>query len=278
MSVKYLYYFVYSHLTRGVTVFWSIFFVLFWLAMGAYVFGNQIPEEVKMLPLEVYKEAVLGYTSGWYALSGLISFSAAAVSLVYSYLRSSASVAYVTRFTRLSSKKLTAYNILGSSVFMTILAVVLLLSTYAMFSHSFGSNLAPYSPALVILVGLASGVFFYALSLTLANIMLSTRLIKGLNMISFLPLVLAFLLGYGQTFVNLGYWIVHLSPYNNIMNLLAYAYVGREIPIVYAAPPSETVNLTISTVSLIAWITLLSIIAQATSRWVKFRRIEELMD
>ena len=270
--IRYVAYRLYADLTRGVTLFWSLFFVMFWLAMGAYVFpGDQLvwaPYVVK-----------LGYTASWMALSSLISFSAAAISLAYRKLYASAAVPYVVRYTRLSEGKLVVGDIVAASAFMAILAIVLAIFTYAAFSNSLREDLPPRSPVLVVGIALWAGVFFHLFTAFLANLALSARssITRSVTFISFAPFILAYAFGFGQTFTDVGWAVVHLSPYNNLMNLVYHAYVGGAVPTTYAMPGRETVDLALSAVSLAAWTLAMAALTAYTSRKVRYVRIEELV-
>ncbi len=270
--IRYIAYRLYADLTRGVTLFWSLFFVMFWLAMGAYVFPGG---RLALAPYVVK----LGYTASWMALSSLISFSAAAISLTYRTLYASAAVPYVVRYTRLGEGRLIASDIAAASAFMAILAAVLMAFTYATFSHALKADLPPRAPAILVGVALWAGVFFYLFTAVLANLALTVRssLTRSMTFISFAPLILAYAFGFGQTFADVGWAVVHLSPFNNIMNLMYHAYMGGPVPTTYAMPSRETVDLSLSAVSLAAWTLAMAVLAAYTSRKVRYVRIEELV-
>ncbi len=270
--IRYVAYSLYADLTRGVTLFWSLFFVMFWLAMGAYVFpGDRLvwaPHVVK-----------LGYTASWMALASLISFSAAAISLAYKRLYASAAVPYVVRYTRLSEGKLVAGDVAVAAAFMAVLAVALTAFAYVAFSHSLRADLPPRAPAILVGVALWSGVFFYLFTAVLANLALTVRssLTRSVTFISFAPLILAYAFGFGQTFADVGWAVAHLSPFNNIMNLMYHAYAGGPVPMTYVMPGRETVDLALSVASLAAWTLAMAAMAAYTSRKVRYVRIEELV-
>ncbi len=112
---------------------WGVAFMLFWLVMGAFVFSSSVPAQM-----------ALSYTSSYYGVISLYSFSAIAITISYTLFYGSYALAYSFKYTKLSPFGYFTSLLVASSVMATIMGAIMLFSTYALFSWKFGLSLLPH--------------------------------------------------------------------------------------------------------------------------------------
>ena len=174
--------------------FWGVAFMIFWLVLGAYSFAHGIPNT---------KEALDAYTSSWYSTVALYSLSSLAISIVYSIYYASSSLAYCFRYTKLTPLSYVGTLVGSSSVLGILLSAIILAATFVMFSAKFGFNLTPSDPVGAVLVSALAGVFMMTLAMLLVLIVVNYVGLQSINLVSFVPLLLAFGLGFTQLFSSL---------------------------------------------------------------------------
>ncbi|MEM4535611.1 MAG: hypothetical protein QW764_06180, partial [Desulfurococcaceae archaeon] len=224
--------------------FFSIFFVVFWSFMGAYAFSRNItientrralinagtpPEVVDMVLDEVWSRVVRGYTGGWYATVIVVSFGSTATGLIEVVYYSTIPLRYLSKFSRISSRRILLELIVGSLVILIVSFVMLLAVTTLMFSLRFSQLVLPENPAGLLAAGLAYGLFIYVFSMALGLLVVVLRKPRLLSKITFIPLVLA--IAFSMISVYIGGEVYHYSPFISSMNLIFYYYTAVKPPL-----------------------------------------------
>jgi hypothetical protein len=241
--------------------------MFFWLFLGAFVESNGLPSDA--LPV------LASYTSSWYAVISMFSLSTLGISISFSVIYATYSLAYSFRYTKL--RPLTYLSNLGaaSGIVGVTLGVVMLLSTYALFSYKFGVNLVPASPVLAVFVAALTGVFMYSLGMFLVLLLINFLGLKNESFVSFIPLILAYGFGFTQLYAKLPASLLYASPYNAIQGLMYHAYSVQPVPVQFTAPTGVSLDPFLLGVSLVAWVVLLILVDSAMLRRIKTRDVEE---
>lgn len=252
--------------------FWSIIFVVFWLFMGAYLFSKGIPKDII---------AKTGYTASWYGVAGTFSLAALCVSLCYYFLFITSSLPYIVKYGKISTISFFSQIILGTFLYSSFLAAILIISTYGIFSHAFSSNLLPANPLLAFLIIGVGGIFYYLLAAIIIFILIIIKKVKSIRLVSFFPMMINFALVYLQVFGVANQTIVYASPFNNIYTLTAYAYFGKPMPLKWSGVLTKDlilINPCYSAVILLVWMIILFLIDIYLMRKVKEIPIEEMRE
>ncbi len=255
-----------SMLTSSEILFWSIFFVEFWVAMGVLVFAKYTP------PI---REVQVSMASITYGTLNLLSLSSVAVGIVYSTLYASKSVRYVTKFTRLSPSRYLLENTIGSLVVLLVVSAVLLASSIAAFSWRFGFTLLPHSMLGVAASTLLGALLSYLLGLLIGLALVVLRAPKSASFTSYLPLILGFI-SYVVLWVDFGK-ATYLIPYNCLVAVCYYFYSGHK-PLTgeYIWQGGAPVSVELAAASLIAYILLLAIVNTLLVRRMYGVGVEEI--
>jgi hypothetical protein len=246
---------------------WGVLFMFFWLFLGAFVESNSLPKNALL--------TLSPSTSSWYSVISMFSLSTLGISISFSLIYATHSLAYSFRYTKL--RPMTYLTNLGaaSGIVGVTLGVIMLLSTYALFSYKFGVNLAPANPVLAVIVAAVTGVFMYALGMFLVLLLINFLGLKNESFVSFVPLILAYGFGFTQLYAKLPASLLYASPYNAIQGLMFHAYSGQPIPQEFTASNGLTLEPLTLGVSLVAWIALLILLDSVMLRRIKPREIEE---
>jgi hypothetical protein len=260
-----------TYYTKGILTnrnlwFWGVAFMIFWLVLGAYSFAQGLPRQSNIL---------VPYTASWYGTIALYSLSSLAISIAYSIYYASSSLAYSFRYTKLSPLSYAGTLVGSSSVLGAILSVIMLVSTYGLFSTRFGLRLTPSNPIEAILISALAGIFMMTLAMFLVLIAVNYVGLQNINLVTFVPLILAYGFGFSQLTTPLPPALLYASPYNAIQSLLFQAYSGL-------APPAQLDNASSSLLqwqylfaSLIIWIIMLFLIDSYLLRKIRPRQVEE---
>jgi len=246
---------------------WGVLFMVFWLVIGGFVESTGLPKGDSAV--------ALNYTASWYGIINLFTLSSLGVSIAFSLIYSTHSLAYAFRYTKLKPLSYLANIVASSLIVGVVLSVIMLLLTYAIFSYRFGASAAPVNPALAVPVAALAGVFMYALATMLVLIIINALGLKNQNFVSFIPLLLGYVFGFTQLFVALPNIVIYASPYTAIQDLLYHAYSGEPIPEVLSNPTGTTLSPTYLAVSLVAWTLILLLIDSAMLRRIKPKSVEE---
>ncbi|MEO0097543.1 MAG: hypothetical protein ABIK78_05555 [candidate division WOR-3 bacterium] len=269
-------YYIKSLFLSKETFFWSIIFVVFWLFMGAYLFSKGMPKDVI-----AFYEVKIGYTASWYGAAGTFSLAALCVSLCYYFLFITSSLPYIVKYGKISTISFFSQIILGTFLYSSFLAAILIICTYGIFSHAFSYNLLPANPLLAFLIIGISGIFYYLLAATIIFILILIKKVKSVRLVSFFPMMINFALVYFQIFGVANQVIVYASPFNNIYTLTAYAYFGKPIPLKWGellTKESILIHPRYSMIILLIWIIILFVIDIYLMRSVKEIPIEEMRE
>lgn len=242
---KYLWMNAKSLLTNPYLIFWSIFFIEFWVILWAYVLVGSIPRT---------EESVRSYTALIFGNMVMLSFSGAAISIAESLLHSSRSVRFVTKFTKLSPTKFLSENLLSSIIVFLIIAFIMFISVVLAINARFGMFLLPkqiFGFAFSIVLGV---LFMYLLSLFLNLFIVSIRAPKSAYFIAFLPLMLGFL-SYSAIWIDFGN-AVYASPFNIITSLTYYYFSGIVPPTgnYFVAGGQMLVDVSFAIICMLIWI------------------------
>lgn len=246
---------------------WGVLFMVFWLVLGAFVFANG-----SLLNSE---RAALAYTSSYYGEISLFSFSSLAITISYTIYYGSSSLAYGFRYTRLSPSKY-FFSLMGaSSVMASIMSVMMMIITYMMFSERLGYNLFPSDLPGTIAISALSGAFMMVLAILLVLLVVNYIGLRNIGFVGFVPLVLSYILGFGQLYANLPTWLEYASPFNAIVSLLFTAYDGSPIHTQIVNAASGTLSWPVLLLAIIVWVLILSIADIYLLGRIKPRAIEE---
>jgi hypothetical protein len=244
--------------------FWGVAFMLFWLVLGAYSFSQGLPSN-----------AMEAYTSSWYGTIALYSLSSLAIGIAYSIYYASSSLVYSFKYTKLTPKSYIGSLVGSSSVLGVVLSVIMLGATYAFFSAKFGLNLAPSNTLGAIAVSALAGVFMMTFAMLLVLIVVNYVGLRSINLVTFVPLILAFGLGFTQLTNPFPQALVYVSPYNSIQSLLFHAYSGLPATVQLDNSASATLYWPILVISLLCWILALTLVDTFLLRRLKPRQLEE---
>jgi hypothetical protein len=260
-------YYVKALITNKNLLFWGIAFMLFYAILGAYGFSSSLPL--------ADQGVVLGYTSVWYALLVQFSLSSMAVSIAFAVIYASSSLAYSFRYTKLTPTSYISTLVGSSSVLGIVLSVIMLASTVFLYSSRFGYLLTPSNPIAALAVSALGGVFVMVLSMFLALIVVNYLGLRSSSFINFVPLMLAFGLGFTQYSVTLPIAIVYLSPYSAIQSLLYQAFSGQPANVRLSSMTGTTLDWPILLISLLVWIVAFTLLDVSLLKRLKPRQLEE---
>ena len=206
---------------------WSIGFVLFWAVMWVFVFGGGMLE-YRGEPW--YEEAVKSYVSLMFGGLGIISMGSASTGIVGNIVPASAATRFLTRFSRLSPKRLLLEDTLASLGALLYVASVIILVTLGLSRLRYGVLAAPQNlPALIGLLVLL-GLFFYALARFLGYLVLAAGAPKLMKSVAgMLPLLLSFI-PYALIFAGKGNLAGYVFPPIGIQALIVWSVSGRLPP------------------------------------------------
>jgi hypothetical protein len=259
-------YYIKGLLTNRNLWFWSVAFMLFWLVLGGYAFSQGVPRTT---------DALIPYTSSWYGIIVTYSLSSLAISIAFTIYYASSSLTYCFRYTRLTPISYVSTLVGSSSVLGVMLSVIMLAATYGLFSYRFGISLTPSDPLGSVVVSAIGGVFMMTLSMLLVLIVVNYVGLQSIELVTFVPLILSFGLGFTQLFTSLPAALVYASPFNDIQSLLYHAYSGTATPIQLSDPTSAPLQWEYLLVSLIGWIVFLILVDSFLLRRLKPRQVEE---
>ncbi|MEM0118171.1 MAG: hypothetical protein QXV32_06970 [Conexivisphaerales archaeon] len=245
---------------------WGVLFMAFWLVLGAFVFSTNMPAQ---------KEIELTYTSSYYGIIALYSFASIAISVSYTVYYGSSSLAYSFRYTKLKPLGYFSSLLAAASVMAIVISTIMLLATYSLFSYRFGINLQPAQPLAALALSALAGAFMMVLAMLLVLIVVNYAGVKNINFISFVPLILSYIFGFGQLYANLPVAAEYLSPFTAISSLLFTSYSNLEMPVHPLDPSSGYLDWRLLLLSLLAWIFIIAIADTQLLRRIKPRAIEE---
>lgn len=242
-----------SYLLNPYIISWGILFILFWEAMGVYVFSKGIDKE--------YMLYVIGSYYGQFLILGLGSVAGVLVRSIYS---ASFSVRYISKFSRLNPRRLFIENSTATIIFLMIYSTIvwglLVLLAFIRFNEWYMPKNVPGIIGVTIIVA----IFMYIFGLFQAYVIIFLRRPQLSSFISFVPLMLSFI-SHSAFWIDFK-WLAYVIPFNIISNITYYYYTDSEP---YTGAIVENVkeeamggnpsyaDPIISLISLIAWTILL---------------------
>ncbi len=252
-------------LTNASLWFWAVAFMMFWLAIGAFLESSGVGPA---------RSAIVAYTSAWYAVIVLIALSLLAAAIAGSFAYGSASLAFAFRYTRLTPKGYLVSIIGGSAILGLVLNLVLLAATAGLFGAKFSTAVLPADGLGLVLTSILGGVFFLGLSATLALVAINYLGLRSSNFVGYVPLLLSFVLGNAQVDVALPRWLVYASPFNDLTSLLFQGYSGTT-PTVELGTSSVGLDWPILLAGLSVWTLVLLATSHVLLRRIRARHLEE---
>ena len=234
--------------------------------MVAYVFGAKSSGTQSVL---------LSGIAVWYGYITLALFAVLAMTIVTTISYASHSLAYSFRYTKLSPMSYILNLIGSSSVVGIILSVIMILSTFALFSERFGVSLPPSEFGTAIGVSALAGVFEFAFGAAIVLLVVNYLGLQSQGFVNFLPVMLTIFLGLSQAFVTLPKLLVYLSPFNEIESLLYLGYSGQTPHVSLSDPTTAILNSQLLLLALIAWIAILVSVDGFLLKRLKPRQLEE---
>jgi hypothetical protein len=113
------------------------------------------------------------------------------------------------------------------------------------------------------------------LSTLLVTIAVNYVGLQSMSLVSFVPLLLAFGLGFTQLFTSLPVALTYLSPYNAIDSMLYQAYSGNPATVQLVNPSSTALQWPYLLVSLVGWIAALLLADSFLLQRLRPRQVEE---
>ncbi len=258
-------YFVKSLITNKNLWGWGIAFMVFWLALGAFVFYQKGSGFVE----------AKYFASSFYGVVALFSMGTLGTTIGFSIYYANSSLPYLFRFSKLKPHEYLFNFVVSSSIVSLFMAISLMLFNIAFFSISSGYILRPSFPIYIILISIASGLIMFEISLILLVFVNNFVGLKSISFVSFIPNYLAYAFGFSMLYIKLPSELIYFSPFSEIVDLFIYSYSGKSPYLVISNPDSSTVNVTFLAVMLLAWILVLFILSSIAIRFIKPRNMEE---
>ncbi|AWR98544.1 hypothetical protein [Metallosphaera hakonensis] len=260
--------------TNPALVGWGLLFIVFWAIIGAFVESASLPPH---LPNEAYEF----YTSSWYGVLILLSFSSIGVSLMYSVAYHTGSIPYLLRSSKMKALDYILGLTISGVVTSLIYSLILLALVDLFFSYHFGFQISPANLPLILISGIFAGIFFTSFSLFLQLLVIKYL---GFNLatnqiVSFVPLILGYAFGFASLYTNLGN-LVYGSPFADMEYLLVEGYYGHQIHLraldsVTASSSGDLFSVGIGSMTLVVWIALLFSISLLIFNRMYYRNIYE---
>lgn len=245
---------------------WAVLFMGLWLFLGAYVFDSS--GIVTKIEWETN-------TSFWFSIIGLISGSVIAVSISYSIYYSSSALAYGFRYTKLKPSGYMFSLLFGTGIVSASVGVIIMAMTFGMFSNKSGFFMIPKMPEVAIGIFFLSGMFFLLLSATLVLFVNNFLGLKNVTLVAFLPEILSFVFGLSQVGIQLPSTLVYAAPFSDIPRLLYLGWYGSPSYMGIVDSTGGYVNSYILLASLLAWISILFVIAMVLLKRIRSSSVEE---
>ncbi len=262
-------------LTNAELLGWGIGFVEFWVIMWVFVFSGSAKVSSEW---ERYLASI--NASMAFAFLGLITIGSIGIALAYSILYSSRAARYLTKYTKLSPALLLTEDFLSSLIVLLIFIFIIYISVLTL--SYFKWNVYPRieNPFGVIVDLILAGVLLYWLSYTLALGVIVLRRVRAISMVSYIPLILAFV-AYAQLWIELKS-LIYIIPLVQLPALIMYHATGAIPPTgcylkwLVSSSLLTPVNLRLAAVSLFIWIAIFILASLLLIRRSRGIAIEEI--
>ncbi|MHC1627233.1 MAG: hypothetical protein ACXQTI_00155 [Candidatus Nezhaarchaeales archaeon] len=253
---------------------WGIGFIEFWVIMWIFVF-------TRMPPKTIWLEYFVNVNAATaFSFLGLLSMSSVAIGLAYSIFYESRAARYITKFTKLSPKAFLFEDFLGSLAALLVFVAVIYFSIMAATYAKWGIVPILDNPLGVLIDLIISGIALYWFAYALALTIIVTRRTRAISMISFVPLIIAFI-AYSQLWVDFGS-LIYVIPLSTIPSLLMYHATGIVPPTgsyltwLSGSKPLMPVNLRLAAISLFIWIIIFLTVSLVMLRKSRGIPLEEI--
>lgn len=240
--------------------------MIFYIFLYAFSFAQGVPDT---------QRALLEFASVTYGSVALFSLSALAISIASSIYYASFSLAYGFRYTKLTPLSYLRTLVGSSSILGVFLSLVMVVSTYGIFSAKFGFDLAPADTVAAVLVSAIAGVFMMVFAVLLVLVVVNYVGLRSVGLLTFVPLILAFGFGLAALSSGLPTTVLYASPYNAIQSLLFTAYSGEAPHAALGNTLTTALQWQYLLASLGGWVVLLFILDSLLLRRIRPRQIEE---
>ncbi len=259
-----------SLLTNKHLIFWSIVFIEFWVIMWFFVFSSGT---FINLPLELVNELISANTATAFAYLGMLCTGTIAISFVYTIIHQLFAIRFLTKFTKLSSRRYIIEDTLASLIVYLIVMTILYLSILVSAYIKYGKLIMPTNPLGLFGILVLSALVMHLLAYILSLAAFATGHARSVHYISYIPLMLAFTAyaALWTDFGKVGPIIAYANPFHALASLIWYTYFGQAPPVgkyftyIFEKHFAETsitlVNPGIALASAIAWIVILSILS-----------------
>ncbi|MGC9166898.1 MAG: hypothetical protein ACP5GR_04540 [Thermoplasmata archaeon] len=260
-----LFKYILKTLLKNKTVwFWGLLYVTIWLFLGVFVWGNSID-----------RNYLKDYAGIWFAFDSIISISSISVTLSYSIYYASSSLAYLFRNSSMKPFKYYMENMFSIGTFFVIMGTILELIEIILFSIRFNMIILPNNIILTVILFFISGMIFYSFSMILVIIMNNYLGLKNVGFVSFIPMIISWLLSYSILYIKLPSYVIYSNFITTLTYIFTYSFIEKTPSIILTDPFSPHINVFICTLSIIAWLILLMPICIYSLSKIRASSIEE---
>jgi hypothetical protein len=235
-------------LTNPALWFWGVVFMAFWFVLGAYVFSSGLASG---------HAAANAYTSAWFAVIALFSLTTLSMSIASSISYGTSALAFGFRYTRLTPRTYAYSLIIAAAVMAVVLSFIMVAVVSGLFSAKFGTTIVPADLPAIVGVAIISGAFMMGLATTLVLVVVNYLGLRSMSFIEFVPLILSYIFGFTQLFLEVPAWVLYLSPWNDMESLLYQAFSGAPARVVLANTTSPVLSWPLSAGALAVWVAVL---------------------
>ena len=194
--------------------FWGVVFMSFWAAMSAFVFSKGTPEQY-----------LLHHFGSTYGQLLILCVGSVAIGIVNSLYYSSFSVRFITKYSKLSTKRFYVEHFLSTIIALMIFALVLWLLQVSFYFIKFGEVYLPKNPVGTIFAVVISVCFIYAFSMFETYVVICLR--RPLSAIfDALPLMLSFI-AYAAFWIDFKIYSLAI-PFYLISAIMFYFYTNQK--------------------------------------------------
>ncbi|WP_337860682.1 hypothetical protein [Ferroplasma sp.] len=243
----------------------GVFFMIFWLFMGAYVFG-----------FVSYNQSTVLYSSSvWFGIISVVAVSTLAITVALSIYYASFSLSYAFKFSKLKPYQYTINFMLASAIMGTIMGIVMMVFTSLFFGNKSGYKIIPKFPLEILGISALGSIFMFLLAMLLIIAVNNYLGLKNVSFVSFIPLLLTYIFGFTQLSIKLPEYLIYLSPFTEISDLLFYLFDGHSPRRILDNPASSIINPYYLAFYLSMWIVIFFIVDIILLKRIKPANIEE---
>ena len=195
--------------------FWAIIFMGFWAAMGAFVFSRGTPTEY-----------VSYHFASMYGQLLILCVGSVAIGIVQGLYYASFSIRFMTKFSKLNSRRFYMEHFLSTITALIIFSLVLWLIQVVFYYIKFSEVYLPEKPIGMALALILSVCFMYVFSVFTAYLTICLRKPAISMLVSYAPLMLGFV-AYAAFWVDFKKLSL-LLPFYLISALTYYFYVDQK--------------------------------------------------